>query len=204
MAWPGTPKHVLVFAEWFSTSTVPWWWENWISRRCGARSVCRRKRPCWRRSRNYLRPPSLLLWKCCAAMSWPPRARRSLNPGVRAFLDWLDERGVRRAVLSRNLREGVEMTLRQCGLCFDLVLGREDAIYKPNPHGLLYICACWGLEPAQVLMVGDYLHDIQAGRNAGTRTALVTHGRTWSWADQADIVFPNFESIPEALRHWIG
>ena len=101
-----------------------------------------------------------------------------LNPGVRAFLDWLDERGVRRAVLSRNLREGVEMTLRQCGLCFDLVLGREDAIYKPNPHGLLYICACWGLEPAQVLMVGDYLHDIQAGRNAGT-----PHGPGDPWAD---------------------
>ena len=34
-----------------------------------------------------------------------------LNPGVSAFLEWLDERGVRRAVLSRNMREAVVQVL---------------------------------------------------------------------------------------------
>src|SRR5581483_5384826 len=45
-----------------------------------------------------------------------------LNPGVAAFLDWLAERGVRRAVLSRNMREAVVKVLRRCGLHFELVL----------------------------------------------------------------------------------
>ena len=53
-------------------------------------------------------------------------------------------------------------------------------------------------------MVGDYLYDIQAGRNAGMRTALVTHGRKWPFADQADLVFPSFEEIPDALHGWIA
>ena len=75
------------------------------------------------------------------------------------------------------MREAVEKVLRRCGLTFDLVLAREDAPYKPSPEGLWQICAAWGMTPAEVLMVGDYLYDLQAGRSAGTRTALVTHGR---------------------------
>src|SRR5205085_1814197 len=50
-----------------------------------------------------------------------------LTPGVADFLAWLDERGVRRAVLSRNMREAVEQVLRRCGLSFELILAREDA-----------------------------------------------------------------------------
>src|SRR5579885_1879990 len=50
-----------------------------------------------------------------------------LNPGVAPFLDGLARRGLCRAVLSRNMRVAVEKVLRRCGLCFDLVLAREDA-----------------------------------------------------------------------------
>jgi phosphoglycolate phosphatase-like HAD superfamily hydrolase len=95
------------------------------------------------------------------------------------------------------------LALARCGLSFDTVLAREDAPYKPNPQGLWQICAAWGLPPAEVLMVGDYLYDIQAGRRAGTRTALLTHGKTWPFADQADLAFASFEEIPDALRRWV-
>ncbi len=128
----------------------------------------------------------------------------TLNAGVADFLAWLDARGVRRAVLSRNIREAVELVLARCGLVFDVVLAREDAPYKPNPEGIWRICEVWGLRPDEVLMVGDYLYDIEAGRNAGARTALVTHGKAWPFAEQADLAFASFEEIPEALRQWFG
>jgi HAD superfamily hydrolase (TIGR01509 family) len=127
-----------------------------------------------------------------------------LTPGVAAFLDQLAARGVRRAVLSRNMREAVENVLRRCGIAFDLVLAREDAPYKPSPEGLWQICAAWGMAPAEVLMVGDYLYDIQAGRAAGTRTALVTHGRDLPFAPLADVAFATFEDLPETMRRWLG
>jgi phosphoglycolate phosphatase len=126
-----------------------------------------------------------------------------LNPGVTAFLDWLDTRGVRRALFSRNSRSAVDVVLKRCELRFQTVVTREDGPYKPNPHGLLHICSCWSLPPENVLMIGDYLYDLLAGRQAGTRTALVTHGRTLPFADLADLVFPSFEDVPEALLGWI-
>jgi len=127
-----------------------------------------------------------------------------LNPGVSAFLDWLEQRGVRRAVLSRNMREAVIQVLHRCGLSFELILAREDAPYKPNPEGLWQICAAWEMAPDEVLMVGDYLYDIEAGHNAGTRTALVTHGRSLSYARLADVAFASFEDVPQVLREWFG
>ncbi|HEX5270715.1 MAG TPA: HAD family hydrolase [Gemmataceae bacterium] len=126
-----------------------------------------------------------------------------LTPGVAAFLDHLAARGIRRAVLSRNMRVAVEKVLRRCGVSVDLVLAREDAPYKPSPEGLWRICAAWGLAPAEVLMVGDYLYDLQAGRGAGTRTALVTHGRDLPFAALADVAFASFEDLPEQIRRWL-
>jgi HAD superfamily hydrolase (TIGR01509 family) len=131
-------------------------------------------------------------------------ATAQLNPGVSVFLEWLAAQRVRRAVLSRNMREAVDRVLGRCGLSFDLVLAREDAPYKPNPEGLWQICEAWALAPAQVLMVGDYLYDLQAGRSAGTRTALVTHGRSLPFAHLADVAFASFTDVPEVLRRWLG
>ncbi len=126
-----------------------------------------------------------------------------LNPGVAEFLGWLDARAVRRAILSRNSRAAVDLVLGRWDLRFDPIVTREDAPYKPNPQGLWQICEAWQLAPAEVLMVGDYLYDLQAGQNAGVRTALVTHGRAWPFAAQADLAFASFEEIPEMLREWV-
>jgi HAD superfamily hydrolase (TIGR01549 family) len=128
----------------------------------------------------------------------------TLNPGVAAFLARLDEYHVRRAVFSRNSRAAVTAVLERCGLRFETVVAREDGPHKPNPHGLQQICRVWRLPPREVLMIGDYLYDVQAGIEAGVRTALVTHGRVLPFADQADLTFAGFEAIPAILREWIG
>jgi HAD superfamily hydrolase (TIGR01549 family) len=115
-------------------------------------------------------------------------------PGVAEFLAWLGTRRVRRAVLTRNSRASAAAVLTRCGLTalFDPIVSRDDAPYKPQPEGVWQICAAWGLAPAEVLVLGDYVHDIDAGRRAGTRTALLTHGRDWPFADRADLVFGDF------------
>lgn len=134
------------------------------------------------------------------------RAAESARPhaGVVEFLRWLDERGLRRGLLSRNSRQSIQRVLQRCGLHFDTIVAREDAPFKPNPHGIWQICEAWQVLPAEVLMVGDYLFDLQAGRNAGARTALVTHGRQPAFAHLADLTFSTFETLPDALEAWLG
>ena len=47
---------------------------------------------------------------------------------------------------------------------------------KPDPEMLLLACQQLGLDPRQVLYVGDDARDIEAGRAAGTRTVAVRYG----------------------------
>jgi HAD superfamily hydrolase (TIGR01549 family) len=130
-------------------------------------------------------------------------ATARLHVGVHDFVTWLDGLGLRRAVLSRNSRRSVTSVLQRVNLTFDPVVGREDAPYKPHPAGLWQISKAWQLAPAEILMIGDYLYDLQAGRDAGTRTALITHGKELPFANLADVTFPSFTDLPALLRDWI-
>lgn len=98
-------------------------------------------------------------------------------PGAVALVRYLAERGVRLGVLTRNARELAHITLAAIGLgdCFarEHVLGRDEAAFKPSPEGLHKLAQAWQVAPAQMVMVGDYRFDLEAGRAAGTHTVLV-------------------------------
>ena len=124
-------------------------------------------------------------------------------PASAPFLDWLAERGIRKAVLSRNMREAVEKVLRRCGITFDLVLRGRRAVQAESRGAL-----------ANLRGLGDGAGRGADGRRlpvrpaggarAGTRTALVTHGRDLPFAHLADVAFASFEDLPEALGGWLG
>ncbi len=44
-------------------------------------------------------------------------------------------------------------------------------------------------------MLGDILHDIEAGRRAGCRTILVNNGGETEW-ELSDIRTPHYETVP--------
>lgn len=47
---------------------------------------------------------------------------------------------------------------------------------KPDPEPMRLACQQLGLQPQEILFVGDDLRDIESGRAAGTRTAAVSLG----------------------------
>lgn len=73
---------------------------------------------------------------------------------------------------------------------------------KPGPGMCLAFADALGLPPASVLMVGDSLHDLHAGRAAGMRTAGVLTGlaTTADLAPFADVVLPDIGALPD----WLG
>jgi len=104
-----------------------------------------------------------------------------LNPGAREVLAFLAARRIPSGVLTRNSRRSTERVLSKHGLRFELCVTRDDAPAKPRPEPIWLICEKLRVEPAHALMVGDFKFDVLAGRNAGTRTALLTFGKTPSY-----------------------
>ena len=127
-------------------------------------------------------------------------------PGVSEMLAALHNRGILRAVFTRNAREITLATLDRLKLDFETIVAREDAPPKPNPAGIWRICEAWNLSRRQVAMVGDYAFDIEAGRRAGVWTVLVHAGLQRHSAASfppADLNLPGFESTDSWLA-WLA
>ncbi|MEK6716994.1 MAG: HAD family phosphatase, partial [candidate division NC10 bacterium] len=54
--------------------------------------------------------------------------------GILPFLAWMEARGLRRGLVTRNSRKSVETVLARLGLRFDAIDTREDAPPKPAPE----------------------------------------------------------------------
>jgi len=100
-------------------------------------------------------------------------------PGAAELLLRLMQRRARLGVLTRNAGDLARLTLASAGLAFAFdaadVLGREAAAPKPDPEGVTALLSRWNLAPACVVVVGDFLFDLQAGRAAGTAAVWVDH-----------------------------
>jgi HAD superfamily hydrolase (TIGR01509 family) len=127
-----------------------------------------------------------------------------LFEGVLDFLGHLDQRGIPAAVLTRNSRESTERTLNRLNLSFSQVVTREDAPPKPDPAGVRLIAERWGLEPLEIIVVGDYLYDLQAGRRAGMRSVLFAPAVLPEFVHEADYVLRHFRDATSLLRQLNG
>ena len=109
-----------------------------------------------------------------------------LTPGVRELFSYLEEHDIRTAIITRNALENVRIVLDKHGLSVDEIVTRNDGPVKPSPEGVFALCRKFDVTPDEALFVGDYLFDIQTGKNAGTKTVLLKWQDTSSWSIQAD------------------
>ena len=128
--------------------------------------------------------------------------RATLYPGVREFLATLAERGLRRAVFTRNSRPSTAATLERLQLEFDPVVCREDGPAKPHPAAIWKICETWGFRPTECVMIGDYRFDIEAGRRAGTHTVLFSGSGQASGLDESEAADHTLQSFADTAAFW--
>jgi HAD superfamily hydrolase (TIGR01509 family) len=118
--------------------------------------------------------------------------------GILPFLQWMEARGLRRGIVTRNSRKSVDLVLRRLGIAFDAVVTREDAPPKPAPEPVWLACRRMGLSPAELVFVGDFEFDMLAGRRAGVRTVLLRSG-IMTASEHADLSVDTLEE----LRTWL-
>jgi len=108
-----------------------------------------------------------------------PVVRTIPYPGISTLLDSLDDRGISMAVLS-NKEHGVAVEVVKEVLSkwsFVAVQGNSpDIASKPDPEGALKIAERMGVEPKEVLYVGDSGVDMETARRAGFFAAGVLWG----------------------------
>lgn len=122
--------------------------------------------------------------------------------GAAEFVRRADALGLHRALWTRNSRAVALATIERLAMPFEVVIARDDAPPKPDPTGVFELCRRWAIEPEEVVVVGDYIFDIEAGRRAGARTVLYTAGaplETCAGHELADFHLASFLAVDELL-----
>lgn len=127
----------------------------------------------------------------------------TLIDGVVEFLSHIEQLGIVSAVLTRNSRPSALRTLQRWNLSFSQVVTREDAPPKPDPAGVRLIADRWQIPSHQIVVVGDYLFDLQAGRKAGSRCVLFAQGECPAFASEADFILRDFRQAAALLEKMV-
>ena len=107
--------------------------------------------------------------------------------GIPELLASLDDRGLKRAVLSNKPEELTQACV--AGLLsvwtFDAVAGHSECTpHKPHPAGALTLARRLEVRPAEVVLVGDSDIDMRTAVNAGMYPA----GATWGFRPREELV----------------
>lgn len=109
-------------------------------------------------------------------------ARRSRpHAGAEALVRFLQSRGFRLGILTRNSRRSLQIAFRNFRRLqmsdFTVVITRDNVCNpKPHPDGVLSAVRRLKATLDQLVVVGDYRYDIEAGRRAGARTVFLDNG----------------------------
>ena len=101
--------------------------------------------------------------------------------GLPEVLEKLKEGGARLAVYSNKMAEYVEkISLRLYGEgMFDILMGPDGIIPKPDPMGALIVAEKWGIDPSEIAYVGDSDIDMKTGVNGG----MTSIGVSWGYCE---------------------
>ncbi|KAI1308331.1 HAD-like protein [Xylaria venustula] len=184
------------------------------------------------------------------------------QPGLQTLMTYLQERGVRKAICTRNFEQPVAHLLAKflAGVDFAPIVTRDFSPPKPDPAGLLFIARSWGLvrdvdgssssgktralldaaaqgtederkgavgsrrerkgdevesgpadegedveevgDASELIMVGDSIDDMTAGRRAGAATVLLVNAENAHLAEHphTDLVIRSLDELAVVLE----
>jgi hydrogenase expression/formation protein HypE len=123
--------------------------------------------------------------------------------------------GLKIGILTRNSLKSVERALENFSSLrasdFDVVVSREAPVPpKPRPESVEYAAAALGVPAERLLVLGDYLYDVQAGEAAGAVTALLVPAAAGDptarplppehWRVSPDFVLADLDELTHVLR----
>lgn len=142
-------------------------------------------------------PPAMreIAWEIIMRHERHAASRQVMKPGTHDFLARCHEAGVPCGLLTLNCRENVDALIQKFDLAFDIIITREHANPKPHPAPVLEMTSRWGVSPAETVLVGDFIHDIQCGRNAGTATCFFRNPGCRDFSNEADITVNSMKEL---------
>lgn len=129
-----------------------------------------------------------------------PGFTQSLFPGMGALIENLALLPTATlGVVTGKSRRGMEMFFATHGYrsSFGPIRTADDCPSKPHPAMVAECCAEAGIVPAQTLVIGDSVYDMQMAKSAGARAI----GVSWGYNSVADLTAAGADAIAGDAAH---
>ena len=126
--------------------------------------------------------------------------------GAEDLIEHLKTKGLRLGIISRNRRKAIDRALanfsRVRASDFDIIISRDDPIRpKPSGDGIRMAAEKLQVCPEEIMMVGDFAFDIEAGNRAGAVTVLLKNtAESAASPVRADFTISSLEDLPGIVR----
>ncbi len=150
--------------------------------------------------RNYLN--ALDQFEMEAALKAEP------NEGAESLIAYLKSKGLLVGIISRNSRQCILKALERFNHLdqdqFDLIVSRDDPVTpKPSGDGILMAARHFGVHPEEIMMVGDFIFDVEAGNRAGAVTVFLKN-RYYVDPSESDFSISSLTELKNIIRMGLG
>jgi len=142
-------------------------------------------------------------WKALEKFEDEATAKASLKEGMKEFLDFLAEKGVKRALVTNNSNKNVNFLLRKFNLQFEVILSRESGLWKPSGSPFEAVLKKLSLKKEEVCVVGDSHFDIEAAQKAGISIVFILNKNKEKFAHFSVEVFSSVKNLKERIGRLI-
>jgi len=128
------------------------------------------------------------------------------NDGAEYLIHYLRSIGLSIGIITRNRFSSIERALQNFEnitiSCFDVIVSRNTPVkLKPSGDGIRLAVQKLNLDVKEVLMVGDYIFDIQAGKSSGCITAFLDYGTvSGDFKIESDFFISHLEKKKKIVR----
>lgn len=128
------------------------------------------------------------------------------NQGAEGMVRYLKSLEIKVGIISRNglgpIKKALENFKALSTLDFDVIISRDDAVKpKPSEEGVWLAARKLEVQPEQIMVVGDYVFDIQAGQKAGAVTVWLTNHHSSDHPEiNSDFTISQLGELKEIIR----
>lgn len=128
------------------------------------------------------------------------------NHGAEELILFLQSKDIRTGIISRNSLESILRSFHNFkkikAADFNVIVTRDDPVKpKPDGDGIILAAKKLKVDPKQLVVVGDFLFDIQAGKNAGSITVFLNNGRKPDFSDsESDYTISRLAELKKLIR----
>ena len=144
-------------------------------------------------------------WEHLANFEDESAIRAVPNHGAEDVIRSLQSMGLKLGLVSRNSNNSIVRSLENFAdisiVDFEVIVSRDEPVApKPSGEGIVLAARRLNVHHQNILYVGDYIFDIQAGKDAGVRTVFLTNGRSLPrFEDPPDHVIDRLDGVLELL-----